>query len=64
MHYNYSSEADEAVVTFEVGSPSDWEISTIPEDKKVCDKFEGCYIPLYDSLFKKLGVRLLLNAFE
>lgn len=34
--------------SFEVGSSSDWMISIILVDKRVYNKFEECYIPLYD----------------
>lgn len=53
-----------ATTTFKVGSPSDCKISRIPIDKRVCHEFKECYIPFYECIFEKLGVRLPLTTFE
>lgn len=48
----------------DVGPSSDWFISHVIVDKRVCNSFDGCSISFYEFLFSRLGLSLSFNDFE
>lgn len=47
-----------------VDSYSNWKTLMIPTGKRVCHEFEGFFIPFYDYIFERLGVRYPFTIFE
>lgn len=48
----------------EIKASSDWEISSILDEKGIFHRFEGCYVPLYAFIFQYLEVLLPLTHFK
>ena len=49
--------------TFKMGCPSICPSSFMPTNKRICNNFDGSYIPFYVCIFQKSGARFPLTAF-
>ncbi|KAI5407158.1 hypothetical protein KIW84_053419 [Lathyrus oleraceus] len=60
----FSKEGSLNIAYFEVGELSLWGLTILGEDDIVCSEYDNLTIPLYEYLFKTLGVHLPFTIFE